>query len=97
MKLNYYNSFKQQLIEILGDSLSYHNGHSFSTPDKDQDAHSSNCAETYGPWWHVSCHYSNLNGLYLVGSSRGMVWEAYKGYNHALKTSEMKFKPVYDY
>jgi len=85
-----------------GDSLSHHNGHSFSTPDKDQDSHkSANCAEIYSPWWHVACHASNLNGLYLEGETTkhatGMVWKSFKGYYYSLKTSEMKFKPVYDY
>jgi len=86
-----------------GDSLlEYHNGHSFSTFDRDQDTWGQNCAEAYkGGWWHKSCHYSNLNGLYLGGETKqsaiGMVWEAFKGYGYALKVSEMKFKPVYDY
>ena len=46
-----------------GDDLTYHSGQAFSTYDKDNDAHSSNCAVAYlGGWWYRSCHASNLNG-----------------------------------
>uniref|UniRef100_A0A667YI68 Microfibril associated protein 4 n=1 Tax=Myripristis murdjan TaxID=586833 RepID=A0A667YI68_9TELE len=47
-----------------GDSLTYHSGSKFSTMDKDQDAHSSNCARLLlGPFWHNSCNYANPNGV----------------------------------
>uniref|UniRef100_A0A1X7TTH3 Fibrinogen C-terminal domain-containing protein n=1 Tax=Amphimedon queenslandica TaxID=400682 RepID=A0A1X7TTH3_AMPQE len=52
-----------------GDSLSYHSRMKFSTKDQDNDDSSGNCATAYdGAWWYKSCHLSNLNGLYLVGS-----------------------------
>ncbi|KAJ8311611.1 hypothetical protein KUTeg_010966 [Tegillarca granosa] len=36
------------------DSLKYHNGRKFTTKDKDNDIHKSNCAViTKGAWWHV--------------------------------------------
>ena len=82
--------------------LEYHNGLSFTTFDRDQDTWDKNCAEEYkGAWWHKGCYHSSLNGLYLRGETdqfgTGMVWKAFKGYYYALKTSEMKFKPEYDY
>jgi len=85
-----------------GDSFSHHHGASFTTFDKDQDTWESNCAVDYnGAWWHKRCHLSNLNGLYLKGENnqraKGNVWHSFKGYSYALKISEMKFKPVYDY
>ena len=47
------------------DSMAYHNGRSFSTRDRDNDAWNRNCAKVYGgAWWYGACHYSNLNGKY---------------------------------
>ena len=37
----------------------------FSTADRDNDLHMSNCAEeNAGGWWFNSCSSSNLNGVY---------------------------------
>uniref|UniRef100_A0A1I8IAS4 Fibrinogen C-terminal domain-containing protein n=2 Tax=Macrostomum lignano TaxID=282301 RepID=A0A1I8IAS4_9PLAT len=45
----------------------YMNNAMFSTPDKDQDTWSSNCAVTYqGAWWYGSCHCFNPNGRYFT-------------------------------
>ncbi|XP_071963850.1 fibrinogen-like protein A [Antedon mediterranea] len=55
-----------------GDSLSYHNNHRFSTFDQDHDTAASSCSVSYkGAWWYryVGCHVSNLNGLYLGGTT----------------------------
>lgn len=50
------------------DSFASTNGVNFSTFDRDNDAHNTNCAATYkGGWWYGACHISNLNGLNLNG------------------------------
>uniref|UniRef100_A0A915JNW3 Fibrinogen C-terminal domain-containing protein n=1 Tax=Romanomermis culicivorax TaxID=13658 RepID=A0A915JNW3_ROMCU len=55
----------------LSDSLSLHNGHKFSTPDRDQDSSSTNCAKFYeSGWWFNHCHTVNLNGRPNIG----MIW-----------------------
>ncbi|XP_067427058.1 microfibril-associated glycoprotein 4-like [Thunnus thynnus] len=80
-----------------GNSLSEHNGQKFSTFDKDQDTHSSNCAKTYlGGWWYGECHSVNANGMYLWGSSTygiGINWVSWKGYDYSLKAITMKIRP----
>ncbi|CAC5415895.1 HARBI1 [Mytilus coruscus] len=48
-----------------GDSLKYHNRMGFSTPDRDNDVSSQNCAGRYqAGWLYKSCFMSNLNGLF---------------------------------
>nr|XP_021527101.1 LOW QUALITY PROTEIN: ficolin-2-like [Aotus nancymaae] len=82
-----------------GDSLTYHNNHSFSTKDQDNDQAVENCAVQYqGAWWHVTCHLSNLNGRYLRGAhdsfANGMNWNSGKGYYYSYRVSEMKVRPA---
>lgn len=81
-----------------GNSLLEHNGMKFSTLDKDQDTHNSNCARLYlGGWWYGECHSVNINGEYLWGSSIygiGLNWVSWKGYEYSLKATEMKIRPV---
>ncbi|XP_029934316.1 microfibril-associated glycoprotein 4-like [Myripristis murdjan] len=83
-----------------GDSLTYHSGSKFSTMDKDQDAHSSNCARLLlGPFWHNSCNYANPNGVYRRGADNtpsrvGIEWYHWKGYEYSLKSISMKIRPV---
>ncbi|XP_019949948.1 microfibril-associated glycoprotein 4-like isoform X2 [Paralichthys olivaceus] len=80
-----------------GNSLSEHSGQKFSTFDKDQDTHASNCAKTYlGGWWYGECHSVNANGLYLWGSSAygiGINWVSWKGYEYSLKEIAIKIRP----
>ena len=75
-----------------GDSLTYHNGHKFSTRDQDNDG---NCAQQFkGGWWYNNCHHSNLNGLYQGASrpsSKGVIWYHWRRY-HSNKFTEMKLK-----
>ena len=82
-----------------GDSLiSYHNGKKFSTKDQDNDEHAAvSCSTRYkGAWWYYSCHYSNLNGLYLSGNhtthADGVNWFTFKRHYYSLKVSEMKLR-----
>ncbi|KAF6108755.1 ficolin 3 [Phyllostomus discolor] len=71
-----------------GDSLSYHNGKSFSTYDADHDANSGgNCAVVvHGAWWYGSCYRSNLNGHYATSLTAahkyGIDWASGLGVGH---------------
>ena len=75
-----------------GDSLSGHNGTSFSDYGKSTSC-SLNCK---GGWWYTKCHSANLNGLYLRGNhtsyADGTEWKTWTGYNYSLKFVEMKFR-----
>ncbi|XP_078739064.1 fibrinogen C domain-containing protein 1 [Lampetra fluviatilis] len=78
-----------------GDSLSYHHGRAFSTPDRDHDGAAPHCAEAYrGGWWYRNCHKANLNGRYGDTShSRGVNWVAWRGHEGSLSFVEMKLRP----
>lgn len=86
----------------VADSLSQHYGQRFSTKDVDNDAYGKDsCAKMYkGAWWYASCHFSNLNGLYLRGSHQsfadGIEWYYWKGYYYSLKFVEMKIRELSD-
>uniref|UniRef100_A0A3B4WUL2 Microfibril associated protein 4 n=1 Tax=Seriola lalandi dorsalis TaxID=1841481 RepID=A0A3B4WUL2_SERLL len=81
-----------------GDSLSLHNGMKFTTTDKDQDTHSSNCARlAYGGFWFAACFGANPNGVYTWGPSpraAGVQWNTFKGLEYSLKTMIMKIRPI---
>jgi len=83
-----------------GDSLTRHNGHRFSTLDRDQDASSTHCAREYfGGFWYDACHQTNPNGLYLWGAesrhyAAGVNWRTWKGYYYSLKSINMKIRAV---
>lgn len=64
--------FKLKIGGHLGppgwDSMSYHNGHGFSTFDEDHDGTSGSCATYHkGAWWYNGCHKANMNGLNFNG------------------------------
>ncbi|XP_062499537.1 ficolin-2-like [Corticium candelabrum] len=78
------------------DSLAYHNGMAFTTKDSDNDKYNSNCVTlSKGAWWHKSCFYSNLNGLYFknerFSNSEGINWNTWQS-NISLKFTEMKLR-----
>ena len=80
-----------------GDALDFHNGMKFSTFDRDNDEDTRNCAVTYtGAWWYNGCYYSNLNGLYLPGSTdTGTVnWFHWKNSYFSFNATTMKIRPT---
>nr|XP_046232791.1 microfibril-associated glycoprotein 4-like [Scatophagus argus] len=81
-----------------GDSLHLHNGQKFTTTDKDQDTHGSNCARlAYGGFWYAACFAANPNGIYTWGASpraAGVQWSTFKGLEYSLKTMIMKIRPI---
>lgn len=82
------------------DSLAYHNGRPFSTPDKDNDEWVGNCAKRFkGAWWYGACHYSNLNGMNLNQNltetyANGIVWDSFRGYYHSLSEAQFALREV---
>ncbi|XP_068728964.1 ryncolin-1-like [Montipora capricornis] len=75
--------------------FAHHRGQAFSTKDRDNDNYSGNCASSHkGAWWYRSCHYSNLNGLYLNGKTNasGMTWYYWKSSYYSVKRSEFSTK-----
>ena len=90
-----------QSASTAGDSLTYHNGQRFSTPDRDNDVTAAyHCAVYFhGPWWHNACYNSLLTGKYYTsGGSRsstpyGIVWYHWKGWLYSLRLAEMKIRP----
>ena len=79
-------------------SISGHNltGMAFSTPDRDNDFDSGNCARRYNSgWWYNSCMCSQLNGAYrhdTTSSWQGVHWYTFAGYSRSLKFVEMKLR-----
>lgn len=81
-----------------GDSLKIHNEQKFTTFDRDQDTHVSNCAVIcFGGFWFEGCFAANPNGVYTWGPSpryAGVHWRTFKGLEYSLKTLTMKIRPV---
>ncbi|XP_055843950.1 angiopoietin-related protein 2 isoform X2 [Episyrphus balteatus] len=85
-----------------GDSFTFQAGNKFSTFDNDNDGWvEGNCAQAHtGAWWYAACEMSNLNGQYLRGevdtsrALQGMYWETFHGPTYALKSVQMKIRPV---
>ena len=94
-----------QSNSTAGDSLTsrngYHNGQRFTTPDRDNDLRdSANCAAIReAPWWHRDCYECLLTGTYYSSEGprftfpKGIIWQAWKGYNYSLRIAEMKIRP----
>ena len=89
-----------QSASTAGDSLTYHNGQRFSTPDRDNDVWPDHCAvHFYGPWWHRNCYNSLLTGKYYTsGGPRssppyGVIWYHWKSSYYSLRVAEMKIRP----
>uniref|UniRef100_A0A8D0LBZ6 Tenascin n=1 Tax=Sphenodon punctatus TaxID=8508 RepID=A0A8D0LBZ6_SPHPU len=78
-----------------GDSMTYHDGRSFSTFDRDSDSAITNCALSYkGAFWYKNCHRVNLMGRYGDNShSQGVNWFHWKGHEHSIAFAEMKLRP----
>ena len=82
-----------------GDSLSYHDGHAFTTKDRDNDLNKGgNCAVLrHGAWWYNNCQHSNLNGRYFNESGRtdasGINWRNWKNNRYSMKRALMKIRP----
>ncbi|XP_062996558.1 ficolin-3 [Elgaria multicarinata webbii] len=96
---NYKLILGQFLHGSAGDSLSVHNGHPFSTYDKDNDSGTQNCAvSVHGAWWYINCYSSNLNGGYPIGDRKeqtyGIDWETDKGIVVSYKHTEMKIRQM---
>lgn len=70
----------------------------FTTTDKDQDIHRSNCARlAYGGFWYADCFGANPNGIYTWGPSSGptgVQWKTFKGLAESVKTMIMKIRSV---
>ncbi|XP_076008336.1 microfibril-associated glycoprotein 4-like [Genypterus blacodes] len=81
-----------------GDSLTAHNGNKFTTTDKDQDTHNSNCARLcFGGFWYTGCFRANPNGVYTYGPAQpatGASWDTFRGVEYSLKYIAMKIRPV---
>ncbi|XP_029954683.1 microfibril-associated glycoprotein 4-like [Salarias fasciatus] len=82
-----------------GDSLTYHDGQSFSTFDKDQDSSDTNCAQRFlGGFWFKSCYQTNPTGIYQWGRafgrfSTGIVWSKWRGFSYSVKCITFMFRP----
>jgi len=65
--------------------MTYHNGRSFSTFDKDNDSAITNCALSYkGAFWYKNCHRVNLMGRY-GDNSHSQVSVVFEGFRNALE------------
>ena len=87
------------IVYAAGDSLTSHDGMSFSTKDRDNDSYDiMNCAQRVrGAWWYYKCFSVSLNNQYLHGYYtsfyNGIAWAAWHGTKYSLKKVDMKLRP----
>ena len=88
LRLGKYTGTAGDGMRVCGSSDS-HDGMQFTTPDRDNDRSSTNCAQSFSAgWWHNRCYCSNLNTPYNHnGYMHG--WHTFSG---RLKCSEMKLR-----
>ncbi|EDO34430.1 predicted protein [Nematostella vectensis] len=84
------------LSGTAGDSLDFHTGMWFSTPEQDNDLAPVNCAAeggVRGGWWFNYCVKSNLNAFYYEGGTcpftSGIVWSSWRGPSYSYKQVRM--------
>ncbi|EDW57942.2 uncharacterized protein Dvir_GJ17863 [Drosophila virilis] len=80
----------------VADSFNYHKDKNFSTPDKDNDVTTGNCALSYeSGWWFYDCYNCNLNGRYTskdVGiTGKRIGWNGWQ--LKPLKFTQMMIRP----
>ena len=76
----------------LKDRFSYHDDMKFSTFDRDNDKHSTNCCDEHGGggWWLKDCWHLNPNGVYGKHGYGGIAY--YDGGNRPLKNFLIKIQ-----
>ncbi|CAL4121151.1 unnamed protein product, partial [Meganyctiphanes norvegica] len=84
-----------------GDAMDDNNGAAFSTPERDNDAHTwLNCASVWngGGWWYESCGAAQLNGEAHHGadtpSGEGIMWYQWHGSQYSLRGVTMMIRPA---
>ncbi|XP_050081822.1 fibrinogen-like protein 1 [Anopheles aquasalis] len=83
-----------------GDSLQFHKGMKFSTPDSDNDNKAEgNCAKTWsGGWWFNQCYHADMNGVYRNASGikeDNIAWYGFNDDWRGLSFSRMLVRPLY--
>ncbi|XP_064553813.1 fibrinogen-like protein 1 [Drosophila montana] len=78
-----------------GDSFKYHLHNNFSTPDRDNDGDTGNCALSFqSGWWFTKCYNSNLNGPYTSKGGLGTPRISWNSWHlKPLKFTQMMIKP----
>ena len=83
------------------DAMAVHNGHAFTTRDRDHDTYSiDNCAKLIGgAWWYEGCQNANLNGKYVCHrrvrpgtDDTRLSWYDGSNFHHYTKV-QMKIRP----
>ncbi|XP_071795636.1 ficolin-3-like [Asterias amurensis] len=82
-----------------GDSMTFHNGLSFATKDRENGEHNAPCAKDFeGAWWFKDCFRAHLNGKYYpqqdVPFSHGIQWAIKNGFEFSLQKCSMKIRQV---